>query len=190
MQVAGRREDETSMSQIENIGDVLCQPCRSEGDNLPADSYCSTCEEFICSSCLRAHRKLSVTKNHVIKSKDEMPLTVTPKDPCSDLCSSHQTEIIKFYCSDHNEVGCGDCMVLNHKACGVNLVSNVSSNYDNSAELSQMKMTINQVVQEIISLKHVIKTNLMDAAEINMTTIQAMKKLRLEVNSYLDKAEA
>lgn len=190
MQVAGRREDETSMSQRDNKADILCQPCLSEDENIPAESYCSTCEEFICSSCLRVHRKLSVTKHHVIKSKDEMPLTVTPKDPCSDLCDSHKTEIIKFYCSYHNEVGCGDCMVLNHKACSVMLVSNVSSNFDKSKELNQIKITIEQVVQEIMSLKQVIKTNLKDVAEINVTTIRAIKKFRKEINSYLDKAEA
>ncbi|XP_060606824.1 uncharacterized protein LOC132759118 [Ruditapes philippinarum] len=179
MEVSGRKE--TSIS---------CQPCQRDGDTVQADGYCENCNEFICSSCIKAHRKLATTKNHVIKLKDEMPTYQTKSDPCTELCDVHVNEIVKFYCQEHDSVGCGDCMVLQHTSCKVQLVSDVSSNYDNSIDLVCIKHRIDNLGENLASCKEEIKCSLKTADEIKAEVVKEIKLFRKEMDDYLDKMEA
>ncbi|XP_060573182.1 transcription intermediary factor 1-beta-like [Ruditapes philippinarum] len=182
MEVSGRK----------GSSDIIrsCQPCKGDGDIVQAEGYCENCNEFICSSCIKAHRKLAGTKNHVIKSKDEM-LTVlsSQSDPCTELCDVHKTEIVKIYCQDHNSVGCGDCTVLEHTSCKVQLVSDVSCNYDNGDELVQLKHSIDHLMKNLDSCKQEIKCSLVTADEIKITILKEIKTFRKEMNNYLDRVE-
>ncbi|XP_045188165.2 transcription intermediary factor 1-alpha-like [Mercenaria mercenaria] len=185
MEVSGR----TKSNQEDGKENILCQPCHGDGDNVPAEGYCETCHEYFCSSCLKFHRKQSVSKNHVIKSKDEMPRVKIQTDPCSELCAFHHTEIVKFYCQGHNSVGCGDCMVLEHKSCKVQLVSDVSGNYGNSDELEQIKRKIEDLRKDISASKHEIKRSLQVVEDVKIKIIKDIKSYRREMNNYLDRVE-
>ncbi|XP_060607806.1 uncharacterized protein LOC132759945 [Ruditapes philippinarum] len=180
MEVSGRKETSA----------ISCQPCQRDGDTAQADGYCENCNEFICSSCIKAHRKLAVTTNHVIKSKDEMPTYQTQSDPCTELCDVHVNEIVKFYCQEHDSVGCGDCMVLQHTSCKVQLVSDVSSNYDNSVDLVLIKHRIDNLRKNLASCKEEIKCSLKAADEIKTEVVKEIKLFRKEMDDYLDKMEA
>ncbi|XP_060580576.1 uncharacterized protein LOC132737327 [Ruditapes philippinarum] len=180
MEVSGRKETSA----------ISCQPCQRDGDTAQAEGYCENCNEFICSSCIKAHRKLAVSTNHVIKFKDEMPTYQTQSDPCTELCDVHANEIVKFYCHVHDTVGCGDCMVLQHTACKVQLVSDVSSNYDNSVYLSLTKHRIDNLRKNIASCQEEIKCSLKAADQIKAEIVQEIKLFRKEMDDYLDKMEA
>ncbi|KAH3694666.1 uncharacterized protein LOC127861880 [Dreissena polymorpha] len=43
----------------------------------PASVYCKTCRAFVCVTCLRTHRKLVITENHVILNRDHVLLDET-----------------------------------------------------------------------------------------------------------------
>lgn len=45
--------------------------CSSCSDDAPATSWCVECAEYICDSCVQAHQRLKITKDHTIKSKEE-----------------------------------------------------------------------------------------------------------------------
>ncbi|XP_045188304.2 E3 ubiquitin-protein ligase TRIM71-like [Mercenaria mercenaria] len=185
MEVSGR----TKSNQEDRKENILCQQCHVDGDNVSAEGYCETCNEYFCSSCLEVHRKQSLSKNHVIKSKHEMPRVKIQADPCSELCALHKTEIVKFYCHGHNSVGCGDCMVLEHKSCKVHLVSDVSGNYGDSDELVQIKKKIEDIRKDILASKHEIERSLQVAEEVKIKVIKDIKSYRREMNSYLDHIE-
>ncbi|XP_060590471.1 uncharacterized protein LOC132745539 [Ruditapes philippinarum] len=193
MEVSGRKEgdDKHSTTNQARKLTVLCQPCKCDGDTREAEAFCETCNEFICSPCLKVHRKLAMTKNHVIKPKNEIPISrEKQKDPCTELCSAHHTEIIKFYCEYHNSVGCGDCMVLNHKTCSVKLVSDVSDNYDTCEELVQIKKKTETFLRRISSYQGDIVNEIKTADEIRETIMNEIHIFRQEINEYLDNTEA
>ncbi|XP_060590485.1 uncharacterized protein LOC132745552 [Ruditapes philippinarum] len=195
MEVSGRKEwdDKHSTSNQGRQLTVLCQPCECDGDTIEAEAFCETCNEFICSQCLKVHRKLAMSKNHVIKSKNEMPISgKKQKDPCSELCSVHHTEIVNFYCEDHNSVGlgCGDCMVLSHKTCSVKLVNDVSDNYDTCEELVQIKSKTQNFLRRILSYQGDIVNNIKTADEMREKIMKEIHIFRQEINEYLDNAEA
>ncbi|XP_060582286.1 uncharacterized protein LOC132738712 [Ruditapes philippinarum] len=193
MEVSGRKEcdDKHSTSNQGRQLTVFCQPCECDGDTVEAEAFCETCNEFICSPCLKAHRKLAISKNHVIKSKDEMPKSRKKQDdPCTELCSIHHTEIIKFYCEDHNSVGCGDCMVLSHKTCSVKLVNDVSDSYDTSEELVQIRKKMETLLSRISSYQGDIVEGIKATDEMREKIRKEVHIFRQEINEYLDNAEA
>lgn len=44
--------------------------CSSCAEDANATSWCVECSEFICDSCVQAHQRLKITKDHTIKPKD------------------------------------------------------------------------------------------------------------------------
>ena len=166
----------------------LCQPCQGEGDTEQAEGYCENCNQYICSSCIKVHRKFAGTKHHVIKSKAEMPKLLTIRsDPCTELCDVHKNEIVKYYCKEHDSVGCRDCMVLDHTSCKVQLVADVSCNYDDNDELFLIKHRIKHIKKNLDSCKKEIGRSLQSADEIKTSIIKEIQQFRNDMDIYLDK---
>ncbi|XP_060597801.1 transcription intermediary factor 1-beta-like [Ruditapes philippinarum] len=182
MDVSGRKR---SLDAI-----LFCQPCKGDDDTVQAEGYCEDCNEFICSSCIKAHRKLAVTKFHVIKFKGEMPSFLTARnDACTELCDYHKNEIVKFYCNEHNSVGCRDCMVLKHTSCKIQLVSDVSRKCNVSDELVYTKYRIDHLKKSLASCKEEIKCSLQTADEIKAIAIKDIKQFCKDMDTYLDNVE-
>ncbi|XP_045160844.2 uncharacterized protein LOC123525760 [Mercenaria mercenaria] len=187
MEVSGRSETPRKNIYHENI---QCQPCQGEGDEVSAEGYCENCNEYFCSSCLRVHRKLAVTKNHVLKCKDQMPKTKVKINPSVEPCSIHKSEIIRYYCYLHDSVGCGDCMITDHKSCKVGLVSDVAADFSNSREITMIKRKMGEIERRISYVKEEMKGNFKFIAKMKAKVVQEIKLYRIELNSYLDQAEA
>ncbi|XP_060607818.1 uncharacterized protein LOC132759956 [Ruditapes philippinarum] len=119
-----------------------------------------------------------------------MPTYQTQSDPCTELCDVHKNEIVKFYCQEHGSVGCGDCMVLQHTSCKVQLVSDVSSNYGNSVDLVLIKHRIDNLRTNLASCKEEIKCSLKAADKIKTEVVKEIRLFRKEMDDYLDKMEA
>lgn len=191
MEVPGRKGFEKKLLKVGSSPSVLlCQPCQGEDVNEPSEGYCENCSIFLCSPCIKAHRKLPITATHVIKSKDEMPRVQLTSDPCLELCVIHKTKIVKFFCQGHNEVGCGDCMIVHHKTCKAELVTGVSTDFGKSGELQQVKCHLESIVKQLKSKVQDIKSNLEEAVDRNLKLVEEIKKFKRDVNAYLDNAES
>lgn len=59
---------------LTNVGDpdakavIKCSSCT---EDETATSWCVECSEYICDSCVQAHQRLKITKDHTIKTKEE-----------------------------------------------------------------------------------------------------------------------
>lgn len=168
---------------------ILCESCKVDGDIAQAAGFCVTCNEYFCVLCLKYHRRQSATKNHVIRTKNEMP-TVRPRtDPCLELCAFHKTEIIQFFCPAHNLVGCGNCIILWHKTCEVELVQDVSGKFDSKQEVTYLKGKIEEFQKKLSSIQQAIKYNFKSAEEMKSRTMKDIQDFRNDINSYLDSVE-
>ncbi|XP_053399881.1 uncharacterized protein LOC123560946 [Mercenaria mercenaria] len=194
MEVSGRRTHGASGRQpFAEEGELFCQPCSGDGDWVVAMGYCQNCNEYFCAACLRVHRKQSMSRNHVILEGKSMPKSLVPEidvELCSELCEKHTHEIVKFYCSSHDTIACGDCMVLEHKACKVERIQDISCNYFNGREHTKLLETVGEFLQNLKDLGACIQ---LAEEDMNATYSKAMadiKTFRKEVNIYLDEAEA
>ncbi|XP_053403962.1 uncharacterized protein LOC128558500 [Mercenaria mercenaria] len=197
MEVSGRKpersfKDTVGRSSAEDV-EVFCQPCSSDGDWLVAKGYCENCNEYLCATCLKVHRKQAMSKNHKVLEGEDMPkarMSSMTLNACSELCAKHTNEIMKFYCSTHDVVGCGDCMVLDHKSCKVDRIQDISMNYLNGAEHQELQQKVDQFLQNIEQVKRQIQTNDKSIQQTYIKAVNDVKSFKKEILDYLDKAEA
>ncbi|XP_053403959.1 uncharacterized protein LOC128558497 [Mercenaria mercenaria] len=197
MEVSGRKpegssKDTVSKSSAED-GEVFCQPCSSDGDWTVATGYCENCNEYLCATCLKLHRRQAVSRNHKVLEGENMPKdrnSFLTLNACSELCAKHTNEIMKFYCSAHDLVGCGDCMVLDHKSCKVDRIQDISISYFNGAEHKELQQKVDRFLQNIEQVKRQIQTNDKNIQQRYIKAENDIKAFKKEILEYLDKAEA
>lgn len=91
----------------------MCTACE-EGQEAPF--YCMQCEEWLCESCVDAHKRVRITKDHTIVPKAEVNVAVN-KSPWEQqmMCKQHKQEELKFFCERCEKLTCRDCQLLDHK---------------------------------------------------------------------------
>ncbi|XP_041969515.1 E3 ubiquitin-protein ligase TRIM33 [Aricia agestis] len=96
------------------------QQCSSCGDTEPATSYCVDCAEFICDSCVSAHQRLKITKEHTIKSRaealSELQAAAGAARASHDMfCRDHPQERLALFCETCDRLTCRDCQLQHHR---------------------------------------------------------------------------
>lgn len=81
---------------VESTKDMI--KCSSCSDDAIATSWCVECAEFICDSCVQAHQRLKITKEHTIKPKEAA---------CSETPGSSGLSGKSIMCHIHSQVGVG-----------------------------------------------------------------------------------
>ncbi|XP_053403960.1 uncharacterized protein LOC128558498 [Mercenaria mercenaria] len=197
MEVSGRKhkgsfKDSAEISSAED-GEVFCQPCSSDGDRMVAKGYCENCNEYLCATCLKVHRKQAMSRNHKVLEGGNMlkaRMSSVTLNSCSELCVRHTNEIVKFYCSAHDVVGCGDCIVLDHKLCKVDRIQDISMNYFHGAEHQELQQKVDQFLKNIEQVNRQIQTNDKNIQQTYIKAVNDVKSFKKEILEYLNKAEA
>ncbi|XP_047998746.1 E3 ubiquitin-protein ligase TRIM33 [Leguminivora glycinivorella] len=93
------------------------QHCSSCEEPEPATSYCTDCAEFICDSCVQAHQRLKITKDHTIKSKEEAIQEQQASQPAAHdmFCTEHPQERLSLFCETCDRLTCRDCQLQHHR---------------------------------------------------------------------------
>ncbi|XP_053386321.1 uncharacterized protein LOC128550725 [Mercenaria mercenaria] len=197
MEVPGRRSEVPFKGQEErsSVEDskVFCQPCSSDEDWAFAVGYCQNCSEYFCQTCLKLHCKQSISKHHVILEGENMPgekVSSHPLGTCSEFCSRHTNEILKFYCPSHDDVGCGDCIVLEHNTCRVERIQDISSNYYNGPEHGDLQRKVEQLCEDIKNVAKEMKESNENKNESYSKALEDISAFRKEINDHFDRAEA
>ncbi|KAL9890329.1 tripartite motif-containing protein bonus isoform 4-T4 [Glossina fuscipes fuscipes] len=92
--------------------------CSSCSDNAIATSWCVDCSEYICDSCVQAHQRLKITKDHTIKPKEEANNEQLPGTAGVDklhMCHLHPQEKYSLYCETCEKLTCRDCQLSDHR---------------------------------------------------------------------------
>ncbi|XP_048252262.1 E3 ubiquitin-protein ligase TRIM33-like [Haliotis rufescens] len=98
-------------------------PCTDCPDKETAVAQCDNCGTFLCSICLSAHKRNTVSKTHTINTFDEMKGRPLQSFRRLHQCSQHQ-QPVQFYCYTCDKVVCVSCTVVDHKeGKGHNVVS-------------------------------------------------------------------
>ncbi|XP_045194837.1 tripartite motif-containing protein 66-like [Mercenaria mercenaria] len=93
-----------------------CEPCEEGGDVFTAFGFCVDCQNYLCESCFKCHCIPKPMKKHRLLNTVEMPRKKVSED-LSEICKKHEGETIRYYCKNHDVVGCNSCMLLEHKPC-------------------------------------------------------------------------
>ncbi|XP_052841905.1 transcription intermediary factor 1-alpha isoform X6 [Drosophila gunungcola] len=92
--------------------------CSSCSDGAVATSWCVDCSEYICDSCVQAHQRLKITKDHTIKPKDEAnneQLAGAAGVDKLHMCQLHTQEKLSLFCETCDKLTCRDCQLSDHR---------------------------------------------------------------------------
>ena len=107
------KELRTKMEKAHGKVEATCEVC----SRAKVDAFCRQCAEFICSDCVRSHRRMKMFATHKVVTLQELkeggakgiPLKEAPPSMCKD-----HDEQLKIYCFDCNNLICRDCIIYEH----------------------------------------------------------------------------
>ena len=184
MEVLGRRS-------LTDTCNVFCKHCGDENKRVPADGLCQECEEHMCRTCFGNHKTYKVCKDHIMLDIDTAIEAESHKE--EDIfvpCPKHIKEQVKFYCTRHNDVGCGDCMILYHKTCKLDYIAEICNEFRERKDFKDNIQHVNACQTEVNECCELIKNNSIQVDDIHQRVISEINSFRDELMSKLDKLES
>ncbi|XP_060551448.1 uncharacterized protein LOC132713027 [Ruditapes philippinarum] len=133
-----------------------------------------------------------MSKTHNILSKDELDKSHTKQqsyNECTELCSAHKKEVIKFYCLSHKELGCNDCMTLRHRTCKIEYIPDKCRGIADGKEFDNVMQKLSGKLKEAEKISQMAKERSNDINECNKEIIKAITEFRKEINDRLDQMQ-
>ena len=131
------------MSKIVSNSEVCCDRC-VDGRSGPAEVFCCTCYQFMCTFCHEYHKRHPKLSKHNMVGLDQegakqLQTTMKPRD---HYCSqpNHEDNKLNFYCETCKLLVCRVCTTVAHKDHGVSEVSTVAE-----AHRGDMRRTLQHV---------------------------------------------
>lgn len=92
--------------------------CTSCTDEAIATGLCTDCSEWLCDQCIQAHKRVKVTKDHIIKGKGEVDSDSSSTKTQAKralFCNIHIKEKLNLYCQTCDQLTCRDCQLIEHR---------------------------------------------------------------------------
>ena len=105
-------------ASVQSGQEIICTPCVSENLSVIASNFCVNCEEYLCTSCVKHHMKLGITKTHELVAITDRVVDAVQFKEAEERCLKHSGKVISMFCSLHEEAGCHECMSGCHEHCG------------------------------------------------------------------------
>jgi hypothetical protein len=177
---------------------TICDPCQTRDKSITSVSWCMECEEELCSECSEFHTTVKVArKHHVVDLKLSKSYSSLLKKN-SLVCEQHTDCEVEYFCVDHDELCCRDCLAKTHKSC-VNTMSLDSASkgakqshlFSNCQEqltsisetyksiLKYREENVNAIKDDKVSMKEKVKT-------IKEKLIQRINQMEKELPNKLD----
>lgn len=172
---------------------IYCKPCGDDTKHVPANGLCRDCEEHMCIACFGNHKKYKMCKEHVLL--DINAKVAGACDNCDkregdyEACGMHDCEVVKFYCPIHDQVGCGDCIILKHKTCDVKYIRDIASAFKDSKDRDDLVDKVQSCQREAKLCSKSIRITNVQVIDIHTGCISAIQSFRDEINEHIDKLE-
>ena len=123
--------------------------CTSGLDEDFAVARCLTCSDYLCGGCYKIHQKQRLTRNHVVKTLEEIKQS-DKKTGVQSLhkrqhCQEHEDELLKLYCKTCKKVICRDCALVTHREHSYAFVREVRTDVQKKLEELISKVQAKQI---------------------------------------------
>jgi hypothetical protein len=97
--------------------DFLCSVCKEKNKNTEAEKFCSDCNDYYCSACVKFHADIPALKKHKILDTAQLHLGSSVKFLAvpTEMCKLHRHKPVDMYCKNHDVVACSACMLVEHR---------------------------------------------------------------------------
>ena len=130
--------------------EIQCGSCENER----ATGYCRDCSDFVCDECEAAHKRVKVSKHHLIITLREVQTQATTllltKKVFSN-CSKHPGNSLKIYCETCSVLICSDCTIRLHRDHNYDLAADVFHKHKEQlvSSLAPIKQKLDTVQQAL-----------------------------------------
>ena len=100
---------------IVSNGNQMAITCQSCNEGKTAISYCFVCEDYLCSKCDKAHRRLRTTRDHRSILLQNGLIEDILHRPVTCAQEYHEDEGLCYYCQQCNECICHICCDESHR---------------------------------------------------------------------------
>lgn len=146
---------------------IKCSGCT---DDAPATSWCVECAEYICDSCVQAHQRLKITKDHTIKTKEEaltdnqsssneektlmchvhpqvnMSIIQIVNRFCYLSCFFSFQEKLSLFCETCDKLTCRDCQLVDHRDHKYKFANEIATETRESLDVLLNEITYKRVL--------------------------------------------
>ena len=168
----------------------ICDPCHTRNITKTSVSWCMECEEELCTECTEHHTALKMARNHhVVDLKLKISYASLLKKS-SLVCEQHKDCDVEYFCVDHDELCCRDCLAKTHKSC-VNTISldSASKGAKQSQLFSDCQEQLTSINQTYKSILKYREENLNGIKDDKQKIKENMKKLKEKLIQRIQQVE-
>ncbi|XP_053383608.1 uncharacterized protein LOC123535591 [Mercenaria mercenaria] len=172
--------------------DHSCEPCLAIGQHVEAHGFCVDCQEYMCKNCSAYHQRIKATKHHNLLNIDSMgkhTIHSTDSAVCTEKCHIHKNEFMKFFCTNHEFLGCTDCITLNHRTCKIDYIPDKCAGIGDSDEYRELMTELDRKMKHMDAMleKATLQDKEVDSSYDHI--IKEITKFRKEINDRLDQLQ-
>ena len=181
-------QDTAPENEEESTADKLCTACE---ENIPATSFCQDCSEWLCDQCVKAHRRVRITKDHTIQTKEDaiqestVEATVGSHVQRQMKCPVHKQELLVLYCETCDRLTCRDCQLQEHKDHKYHFLDDAAGSYR-----QYLKNLIGKVQEKqsyVKNAKSLIETRRKDIKDKESKVLNEIKIFALKLVAEINK---
>uniref|UniRef100_A0A3Q1BQN8 E3 ubiquitin-protein ligase TRIM33 n=1 Tax=Amphiprion ocellaris TaxID=80972 RepID=A0A3Q1BQN8_AMPOC len=171
------------------------QVCTSCEDNAGTIGFCVECGEWLCKTCVEAHQRVKITKDHKIHTKEDADASVGTSGQRPVFCPIHKQEPLKLFCETCDTLTCRDCQLLEHKEHRYQFLEEAFQNHKgiietNMAKLQEKKNYVHYSVSQVQSrLKELNETHKKVEHEIKIAVFTLINEINKKGKSLLQQLE-
>ncbi|XP_051282088.1 E3 ubiquitin-protein ligase TRIM33 isoform X2 [Dicentrarchus labrax] len=175
------------------------QVCTSCEDNAGTIGFCVECGEWLCKTCVEAHQRVKITKDHKIHTKEDADAaseSVGTSGQRPVFCPIHKQEPLKLFCETCDTLTCRDCQLLEHKEHRYQFLEEAFQNQKGLIETSMAKLQDRKnyvhysVSQVQIRLKELNETHRKVEHEIKIAVFTLINEINKKGKSLLQQLES
>ncbi|KAM9343991.1 LOW QUALITY PROTEIN: E3 ubiquitin-protein ligase TRIM33 [Pholidichthys leucotaenia] len=175
------------------------QVCTSCEDNAGTIGFCVECGEWLCKTCVEAHQRVKITKDHKIRTKEDANAaseSVGTSGQRPVFCPIHKQEPLKLFCETCDTLTCRDCQLLEHKEHRYQFLEEAFQNHKgiieaNMAKLAEKKNFVHYSVSQVQSrLKELNETHRKVEHEIKIAVFTLINEINKKGKSLLQQLES
>ncbi|XP_045208000.2 E3 ubiquitin-protein ligase TRIM33-like [Mercenaria mercenaria] len=191
---ASRNYSKSVTAASDEIKDIFCEPCVSDGKQIEAEGFCVDCSEYLCGQCYNSHRRSKAFKHHVLQDKKNMPVDVARPavlDVCVEKCSRHPTKVTEYFCRSCDTLGCSACITTNHRQCqNVDHIPDIVIDLENTDEFKEFAEYFDEKLTLLKERKDNIDSRKTEVEEMKKQAKAELKNQRDKINKFFDQLEA
>ncbi|CAJ1055355.1 E3 ubiquitin-protein ligase TRIM33 isoform X3 [Xyrichtys novacula] len=175
------------------------QVCTSCEDNAGTIGFCVECGEWLCKTCVEAHQRVKITKDHKIHTKEDADAaseSIGTSGQRPVFCPIHKQEPLKLFCETCDTLTCRDCQLLEHKDHRYQFLEEAFQNHKGIigakiAKLQEKKNYVHCSVSQLQSrLKELNETHRKVEHEIKIAVFTLINEINKKGKSLLQQLES